>query len=109
MIRTKIHFKENKVTDDLECLREITLRGTEKDLLSDIRAIAYALKAKVHKDYKSRVQYRNKINAIENAFAEGLRMTEDELTNVDEQYMGECLDEIMEALEDEDVDMEMLS
>lgn len=98
MIRTKIHLKHDDEENSIgDVFRFINITGEYDDIIADIRAIAYGIKKKLNSISKNKEQKANRIIAVQNAFSEGLRMSEEELAEAEEMYfegiVSKCLDE----------------
>ena len=87
--------------DDLHMGRVVEIKAdTQDDLLNDVRALANGLKEKAAHEAKEKGRSITEVDYIrlENAFCEGLRMTAEEVKEMDaktfERMAEEALDEI---------------
>lgn len=108
MIKTKIAFIEDEESE-LTPQRFVVLKGNIEDFVADVRAIAYGIRMKSIRRGTTKAEAANRQHAIENAFAEGLRMNEDEISEVELRYANKCLDEAIakelgEGYDDDETD-----
>ena len=92
MITTKIAFVEDEETEPFP-KRIVVLKGSIEDFIADVRAIAYGIRMKSIKRGTTKAEAANRQHAIENAFAEGLRMNEDEISEAELKYTAKLYEE----------------
>jgi phosphosulfolactate synthase (CoM biosynthesis protein A) len=92
MIKTKIAFVEDEETEPFP-KRIVVLKGNIEDFIADVRAIAYGIRMKSIQRGTTKAEAENRQHAIENAFAEGLRMNEDEISEAELNYTAKILEE----------------
>ncbi len=94
MIKTKIALVED---DDSTIFpkRIVVLKGSIEDFIADVRAIAYGIRKKSIQRGTTKSEAENRQHAIENAFAEGLRMNEDEISEAELKYTSNFLNEVI--------------
>lgn len=101
MIKTKVKPEQDPDGDGLLIKREIIIKGDAEDLANDLRAIAHGLAKRARRDAKSKHEEQAIRTRFETAFAEGLRMNEEELKEADKIATEKILNEIMEELQKE--------
>lgn len=101
MIKTKVKPEQDPDGDGLLIKREIIIKGDAEDLANDLRAIAHGLAKRARRDAKSKHEEQAIRTRFETAFAEGLRMNEEELKEADKIATEKILNEIMEEIESE--------
>lgn len=109
MILTTMTLEEVKEDgDELGLRRIVKLEGPDESICMDLRAIAHGLRIRIEERDQEK-QIENALRTMfETAFAEGLRMTEDELKDKDREYYTRLLIEA-ELEEDEDPEGELLA
>lgn len=101
MIKTKVKPEQEPKGDGFLIKREIIIKGDAEDLANDLRAIAHGLAKRARRDAKSKHEEQAIRTRFETAFAEGLRMNEEELKEADKIATEKILNEIMEELQKE--------
>ena len=101
MIKTGVKLKQGPGGDGLLIKREIIIEGDAEDLANDLRAIAHGLANRARRNAKSKHEEQTMRTWFETAFAEGLRMNEEDLKEADKIVTQKILNEIMEKIQSE--------
>lgn len=100
MIRAEIVFDKD-APEGFSIKRLVAMSGEESDIICDLHAIGYGIAKKIKKLAKDPKQEATLRFKYENAFFEGLRMTEEEIEAVDKKHFDSVTESIVDGLEKE--------
>lgn len=104
-----IRLEPAKNDDDrLQMKRIIVLDGNEADIVSDLRAVGYGLLNSV-KQVADREKRETILQKYQNAFQEGLRMSQEEMKAADQEYCDKKVEELFKKFMEEIPPKEQLS
>jgi hypothetical protein len=102
MIASMMTIKEDETEEAVNLHRIVKTEGSNEAICMDLRSIAYGIRKRIEEKAKSKEAREAMRTMYENAFAEGFRISQEELEDQDrEVYIRIIAEELAEVDEDE--------
>lgn len=101
MIASMMTIKEDETEEAVNLHRIVKTEGSNEAICMDLRSIAYGIRKRIEENAKSKEAREALRTMYETAFAEGFRISQEELEDQDREVYIRIMAEALEEEEDE--------